>query len=149
MFKGKDKNGNWHFGDLFHYPTRKFEKAKVGIIEHEEEGLKLTEVILGSIKQSTWGNDFNGTLIYEDDYVKNIFVENEPIKQIIAYDPTDSGYIIVLPMDKEHVNDGFDLIYEKIDRYEIFFKHIVVGNVWDDAGNIFRSCIRGNENESS
>lgn len=61
-FKGKDKEGNWHFGDVLHHDH--------GVVVIVDDAGKQHKIIPETRSEFTGLNDCEGNAIYENDILK-------------------------------------------------------------------------------
>lgn len=132
IFRGKDLNGTWRYGDLLHNEKdfRKFYE----ILHWVEEPYKC-EVIEDTIGQFTGLKDMNGKYIYEGDIVKWGHTENcheyPPRISVVKIEP-DIRFHCITATEHNFGQSGYVFQYGNF-AYKQTEKYLeVIGNIHDN-----------------
>ena len=116
-FRGKDSNGNWHYGDLEHSPIGKFCR----IHEYRENGFYKwhADVDPATIGQFTGLFDEDGRKIYEGDIVRSDLITPHEV----FYDENTAKFML-----RNEIQSQWVVAIGELAGLE------VIGNVYDSPG---------------
>lgn len=140
-FRGKDCNGNWHYGSLIQYKSGDVAIANFERYGNECSTMSRIEVDPDTIGEFTGLTDKNGKEIYEGDILlwtrKNVHIEGRPRedfsdKCIVYYDNGKRAFQFRYELRCGACVGYLDFDDDRAD--ESFVE--VIGNVFDDSGLI-------------
>jgi len=124
-FRGRDEQGEWHYGQLLMYLGRCFIIDLSKREYHEQVSSESSSLCLGTavdettIGQLTGLHDRHGFDVYEGDIVRAITTENTTSDYVVRWNVGKAAFEMVLKRDWDAIIMSADYPFE------------VVGNVYD------------------